>query len=237
SSGVDRAATAAFVPAGSRRSGPAGDRARQGPGRALAHRGGVPPRRGGAVLRPLQRAHRRPALPRGRGQARLRPLPGHGRVSRTRPAPARALRRLGRPHRRRTPRRPGPPPTPRHGTPGHPPARPHSRLTPAHKGRGEPRTARQRTRTLARPAVEADLLGARGTAHGTATSPHPCTPGCRGRPQRGRGELRTPTTTPPHPPPTNRPTDQPTDRRSQPLTSPGRNPPHCRPAACSTDAR
>src|SRR5690606_2315325 len=104
---------------------------------------------------------------------------------------------------------------------------------PTSSGRGEPRTARQRTRTLARPAVEADVLGARGTAHGTPTNPHPCTPGRRGRPQRGRGELRTPTTTPPHPPPTERPTD----RRSQPLTSPGRNPPHCRPATCSTDAR
>ena len=143
SSGVDRAATAAFVPAGSCCSGSAGACARQGPRRSLAHRSGVPARRGRPVLRTLQRTHRRPALPRGRRKARLRALSGHGRVPRTRPPPTRALRRLGRPHRRRTPSGPGQAPPPRPGTPEGEGGGPHSsgRLTdveeapPPHRGR------------------------------------------------------------------------------------------------------
>src|SRR5690606_37470356 len=108
-------------------------------------------------------------------------------------------------------RRPGPPPTPRHGTPGHPPARPHSRLTPAHKGRGDPRTARQRTYTLARPARPTSWgRGEPRTAPlRTRTPAHPA----------GEADLKGGAGNCAHPPqhprtlprPTDRPTNRPTD--------------------------
>lgn len=102
-------------PIGEVRGSPRGGTARP-PGRQpVAHRRGLPPRRGRALLRPLQGADGRPPRPRGAGQAGLRPLPGAALLPGARAGPARAVRGLGRADGGRAPGGAGPAPAPGRG--------------------------------------------------------------------------------------------------------------------------